>query len=157
MRIETEQLLLKYQKDVFRAAFVISKNRADAEDAVQETFFRYHQSEKEFDSEEHIRAWLLRTAMNLSKDLLKSFFRKNSVPYEEYEASAPFESPEDSSLLNAVMALPVKYRTVIHLFYYEGYATKEIGGLLGLSSGNVRMRLVRAREMLKKALGEELE
>ena len=95
MRLDTEELLLKYQNDIFRASFIISKNYADAEDVTQETFLRYYRSRREFDSESHIRAWLLRTAMNLSKDLLKSFFRKSSVPLEEYADSIPFESPSE--------------------------------------------------------------
>ena len=157
MRIDTEELLLRYQDDVFRAAFVIVGNHSDAEDVSQETFIRYHRSKTEFESESHIKAWLLRTAMNLSKDLLKSFFRKNSVPLEEYAASVPFESPEDSGLFTAVMALPRKYRAVIHLFYYEGYSTNEIAAMLRLSPGNVRMRLSRARDMLRNALSEDGE
>ena len=157
MRIDTEELLLKYQDDVFRAAFIISKNHADAEDVTQETFLRYHRSDMEFKSESHIKAWLLRTAMNLSKDLLKSFFRKYSVPLEEYADSIPFESQTDSELFQEVMALPRKYRAVIHLFYYEGYSAKEIAELLHTSYGNVRMRLTRAREMLKNALSRDIE
>ncbi len=157
MRMDTEELLLKYQDDIFRASFIISKNYADAEDVTQETFLRYYLSDREFDSESHIKAWLLRTAMNLSKDLLKSFFRKSSVPLEEYADSIPFESPEDSALFTEVMALPKKYRAVIHLFYYEGYTAKEIAEMLDLSPGNVRMRLTRAREMLKEKLKGELE
>ena len=157
MRMDTEELLLKYQNDIFRASFIISKNYADAEDVTQETFLRYYRSRREFDSESHIRAWLLRTAMNLSKDLLKSFFRKSSVSLEEYADSIPFESPEDSALFTEVMALPKKYRAVIHLFYYEGYTAKEIAEMLDLSPGNVRMRLTRAREMLKERLKGELE
>ena len=157
MRINTEELLLKYQGDVFRAAFIISKNREDAEDVTQETFFRYHRSDKEFDSEEHIKAWLLRTAMNLSKDLLKSFFRKNSVPLEEYMSSALMETPEDTALFTEIMTLPQKYRAVIHLFYYEELPVKEIAKLLRISEGNVRMRLTRARGILKERLKGEPE
>ena len=152
MRMETDEALKKYQGDVYRAAYVICRSREDAEDVTQETFFRYFRSDREFDSQEHLKAWLLRTAMNLAKDIVRSFFRRSTVPLEENGPLPVFRDTEDAELFNAVMQLKPKYRAVLHLYYYEGYTAKEIGGILHLSAGNVRMRLARAREMLKNSL-----
>ena len=155
MRMKTEEVLRMYQRDVFRAAFVICQRREDAEDITQETFLKYLMSNRNFDSQEHIKAWLLRTAMNLAKDSVKSSFHKSTVPLEDYTEFPAFQEEKDDELFAAVMQLAPKYRMVIHLFYYEGYTAEEIGSILHLSAGNVRMRLTRAREMLRNSLKGE--
>ena len=79
MRFNLEQILTKYQSSVFKAAFYICVNPEDAEDIAQETFLAYHKDNREFESEEHIRAWLLRVAVNKAKNMRKSFwYRKRS-------------------------------------------------------------------------------
>ena len=122
---------------------------------MQDTMIRYSCAKKEFESEEHIKAWLIRVVINRAKDIRSSFWRRNQANWEEEMASLPFEEPEDSRLFQAVMNLPEKYRTVIHLFYYEDYDIQEIAQLLGCPGGTIKSRLSRARALLKDRLKED--
>ena len=154
MRMETQALAETYRDRLFAAAFQVCGNAADAEDAAQEALLRYHVSEKQFESEQHIRAWLLRVAINCAKNASRSFFRRNTVPLETYMETLVFDSGESREIFREVMALPEKYRLVIHLYYYEDYSVAEIGRILGLTESNVKVRLSRGRQQLKKALQE---
>ncbi len=157
MRQPVQELIERYQGNLFVAAFQICKNREDAEDVVQDTFLQYHLSKKEYESEEHVRAWLLRVAINKAKNVNLTFWRRNKQSLEDYMEDLTFEAKEDSDLFEAVLALPEKYRMVIHLFYYEDYSVKEIAGVLKVNENNVKARLSRGRKMLKQALKEEWE
>ena len=157
MRMETQALAENYRDRLFAAAFQVCGNAADAEDAAQEALLRYHTSEKQFESEQHIRAWLLRVSINCAKNLSRSFFRRNTVPLETYMETLEFDSGESREIFREVMNLPEKYRLVIHLYYYEDYSVAEIGRILGLTESNVKVRLSRGRQLLKKALQEVWE
>ena len=157
MRMETQALAENYRDRLFGAAFQVCGNAADAEDAAQEALLRYHTSEKQFESEQHIRAWLLRVSINCAKNLSRSFFRRNTVPLETYMETLEFDSGESREIFRAVMNLPEKYRMVIHLYYYEDYTVAEIGKILGLTQSNVKARLSRGRQLLKKELQEVWE
>lgn len=154
MKIETEVIMEKYKDNLFSVAFNICRNAADADDVVQDTLIQYHTTEKQFDSEQHIRAWLLRVAINKAKNINMSFFRKASVPIEDYIETLVFGTSEDKDLLEAVLRLPEKYRIAIHLFYYEEYSVKEISEILHTSESNVKVRLSRGRKLLKTSLQE---
>ena len=154
MRMETQALAETYRDRLFAAAFQVCGNAADAEDAAQEALLRYHISEKQFESEQHIRAWLLRVAINCAKNVSRSFFRRNTVPLEDYMDSLEFDSGESREIFREVMNLPETYRLVIHLFYYEDYHVAEIAKILALTETNVKVRLSRGRQLLKKALQE---
>ena len=154
MRMETQALAETYRDRLFAAAFQVCGNAADAEDAAQEALLRYHISEKQFESEQHIRAWLLRVAINCAKNVSRSFFRRNTVPLEDYMDSLEFDSGESREIFREVMNLPETYRLVIHLYYYEDYSVAEIRRILGLTESNVKVRLSRGRQLLKKALQE---
>ena len=157
MRLETKVIMEKYKDNLFSAAFNICRNAADADDVVQDTLIQYHTTDKQFDSEQHIRAWLLRVAINKAKNINMSFFRRTSVPLEDYMETLVFESPEGKAMFEEVLKLPEKYRIAIHLFYYEDYSVKEIAGILHTSESNVKVRLSRGRKMLKKSLQEAWE
>ena len=157
MRMETQALAETYRDRLFAAAFQVCGNAADAEDAAQEALLRYHISEKQFESEQHIRAWLLRVAINCAKNVSRSFFRRNTVPLEDYMDSLEFDSGESRQIFREVMKLPEKYRLVIHLYYYEDYTVAEIGEILSLTESNVKVRLSRGRQLLKKNLQEVWE
>lgn len=154
MRMETQALAETYRDRLFAAAFQVCGNAADAEDAAQEALLRYHISEKQFESEQHIRAWLLRVAINCAKNVSRSFFRRNTVPLEDYMDSLEFDSGESREIFREVMNLPETYRLVIHLYYYEDYSVAEIGRILGLTESNVKVRLSRGRKLLKMNLQE---
>lgn len=154
MRLETQALAASYRDRLFAAAFQVCGNAADAEDAAQEALLRYHTSEKQFESEQHIRAWLLRVAINCAKNVSRSFWRRNTVPLEDYMETLEFDSGQSRQIFREVMNLPEKYRLVIHLYYYEDYSVAEIGEILGLTQSNVKVRLSRGRQLLKKSLQE---
>lgn len=155
MRQPLEALIERYQRSLYAAAFNICRNSEDANDAVQDTFIQYYTSGKEFRDEEHLKAWLLRVAVNRAKDIARSFWRRNKISIEEYAEEIPFENQEDRALFETVMKLPEKYRDVIHLYYYEELSVKEIAGILGASQGSVKMRLSRGRSFLRDVFKEE--
>lgn len=157
MKPPVEMLIEKYRNNLYAAAFSVCKNAHDAEDVVQDTFIQYLMQKKDFESEEHIRAWLLRVAINKAKNKNNAFFRRNTLPLEDYIGTLSFETEESLGLFEAVMQLPEKYRIVIHLFYYEDYSVKEIAEILKVTPGNVRVRLSRGREFLRGALKEAWE
>lgn len=155
MKLTVDEAFQKYGDRVFSAAFSVCRNRADADDIVQNTFFKYYSLDLAYESESHIKAWLMRVAINQAKDLTRSFWQRNKVAWEEYMNELVFEEPEDSRLFEAVMRLPEKYRIVIHLFYYEDYAVSEIAGILKCREGTVKSQLSRGRRLLKTMLMEE--
>lgn len=145
----------KYTDSVYRVAFHSCKNPADSEDIVQNVFLKLYRETKEFESEEHLRRWLLRVAVNESKKLLGSAWFRRSAPLEEYAETLEFETPEESELFFAVMALPKKYRVPVYLFYYEDYPAKEVAVMCGLKESTVQTRLQRAREKLRQTLQKQ--
>ena len=147
-------LVKKYIDTVFRVALNYTKQPADAEDITQNVFLALLREEKPFQSEDHARAWLIRVAVNECKKWHRSPWRRH-VSYEEYAAALPDASTRDREVLDAVMALPRKYRMPIYLYYYEGYTTQEIAGLLHLPKGTVCTHLNRGRELLRIELQEE--
>lgn len=157
MRQSVQELMERYQNNLFAAAINVCKSREDAEDVVQDTFLQYHMNKKQFENEQHIRAWLFRVAINKAKNCNHTFWRKNKLSLEDYMETLTFETPESENLFETVMKLPEKYRIVIHLFYYEDYAIREIAGILHLSESNVKVRLSRGRVLLKQSLKEEWE
>lgn len=147
----TEQMLQKHADRVYRTALAILGNIADAEDVVQDTFIKLITKGPLFQSVEHERAWLIRVSVNLCKSRLRTFWYRKTVPLL---GTIPARQEEDN-LVEAVLALAPKYRTVIHLYYYEGYSTAEIGELTGKRASTVRSLLTRARQKLKKIVEEE--
>ena len=157
MRLTVEDAFQKYGDRVFSAAFSICRNREDADDVVQDTFLRYHIKNLQYMDETHLKAWLLRVAINRAKDITAAFWRRNRVSWEAYMEELEFTQPEDRSLFRAVMALPEKYRLVIHLYYYEECSIREIASLLHTGEGTIKSRLSRGRTLLKTMLTEDLE
>lgn len=155
MRLSVDEAFHRFGDRAFSAALSVCRSRADADDAVQDAFIQYHSLGLEYESEEHIRAWLIRVAVNRAKNIAGSFWRRRRVDWEEYMDELPFETEEDRGLFEAVMRLPDKYRIVIHLFYYEEYAVREIAELLRVPEGTVKSQLSRGRRLLKAMLEEE--
>lgn len=156
MRQPVEILIEKYKNSIYVMAFNICKNTHDAEDVVQDTFIQYISLKKDFETEQHIRAWLIRVAINKAKNKNTTFFRRNALPLEDYMETLTFESSESSELFEAVMKLPKKYRVIIHLFYYEDYSVNEIADILKISVSNAKVRLSRGRKLLRETLKEEV-
>ena len=157
MKPSAEIVVKKYQQNLYAVAFNICKNVQDAEDVVQDTFIQYLSEHRDFESEQHVRAWLIRVAINKAKNKTLSFFRRNVLPLEDYIHTLEFESEESCELFETVMKLPEKYRIVIHLFYYEDYSVREIAEILKLTESNVKVRLSRGRMLLRNTLQEVWE
>lgn len=148
---EFDAALAQYGDTVYRLAFAYTRNRADADDVFQEVFLRYFRRAPAFETEEHRKAWLLRVTINRAKSCLSKMLHE---PQETADA-APFSAPESLELHEALLRLAPKYRTVIHLFYYEGYTAEEIGALLHRKPATVRTQLTRARSRLADLLRDE--
>ena len=140
---------------VYRVCFSFMKNRQSTEDMVQETFLKLISSGAVFDSPQHEKAWLIVTASNLCKNALRHWTsRIESIDGHE-ELQAPPE--EIDTVLEAIMKLPENYKTAVYMYYYEGYDTREIAGILKCPQATIRPRLARARKMLKTMLGGEFD
>ena len=144
-----EEIVIKYENLLYRAALTITQNREDALDMVQETFIKWITSRPDFQSDEHEKAWLLRVVMNLSRNLVTSAAHRLSC---ELLDIYPAEDEEEQGVLEEVMKLPESYREAIFLYYYEGYSTAEIAQILNENVSTVRTRLARGREKLKGML-----
>lgn len=149
-----EEIVRTYGDMVYRVACSYTKSHYDAEDAMQNVFCKLLTKNMAFKDEEHVKKWLIRVTINECKNMLVTFWRKKVVSWDENPVEQIFSTQEKSELYEAVMQLPAKYRVVIHLFYYEGYSTREIGELMHLKEAAVRTRLVRGRKILKKELKE---
>ena len=155
MRQSLEELIELHQKSLYAAAFSVCRNIDDANDAVQDTFIQYYTSKKQFHDGEHLKAWLLRVAINRAKDISGSFWKRNRISIEDCTNELPCENREEHALFEEVMKLPEKYREVIHLYYYEDLSAKEIARILRITEGSVKMRLSRGRSFLRDVLKEE--
>ncbi|MGF7143166.1 RNA polymerase sigma-70 factor (ECF subfamily) [Anaerotaenia torta] len=153
---EIEELYLRHMRTVYRVCFAYMKNQADTEDAVQDTFVRMIRSGAAFESEEHEKAWLIRTASNVCKDVLKAWWRKREN-LEDYEALCSSGGIEADDTLKVIMKLPDKYKTVVYLYYYEGYTSVEIAELLHKPQSTVRNHLSEARSVLREELRSDFQ
>ena len=154
-----------YGDTVFRLAYSYLKNRADAEDVMQETLLKLYVEPKDFGSRDKRKHWLLRVAANECRKLLRSPWRRRTGPLDQAAEAAVFDRPAQSELFRQVMALPPKYRAAVYLYYYrvsaavylhyyEGCSVKEIAELLGAKASTVQTWLMRARGQLKTKLKE---
>lgn len=129
------------------------KNDADTEDIFQTVFLKYVLSSVSFESDEHEKAWFIRVTINACKDLLRSFFRRHTIPLDsiiEQPASLP---PDYRDVWEAVFSLPQKYRDVVYLYYFEDYTAPQISRILGKNVNTIYTLLTRSKHMLKEKLG----
>lgn len=147
-----EKLLRSHGDSALRLAYSYLHNMSDAEEVLQDTLIQFLKTAPRFENEKHERAWMLRVAGNLSKNRIQ--YNKTRDADELSETLAATESEDLSFVWEAVKALPSNYREVIHLFYYEGYSTAEIAGILGKNETTVRSCLHRGRKKLKEVLRE---
>ena len=157
VRNDLDSLFVTYGDMIYRLALVRTRSAADAEDVVQEVFLRCLKNNPSFESADHQKAWLLKVTVNCSKSLLSNAFRRHAVPEDAMGELAAEERESDSTVYDAVLRLPEKYRTAIHLFYYEDYSVKEIASMMRTTESTVKSWLHRARGMLKESLGGDYE
>lgn len=176
---QREELQLKiddYSDMLFKLVFLRLQNRQDAEDVVQEVLYQYIKQDGHFENEEHEKAWLIRVALNACRKLRRSAwyrYRSPQEPADELvyigqdpeaagkEANAPeadiLRKETNVMVLKAVMDLPLKYRDVIHLFYYEELSVNQIARITGRKVSTVTSQLTRGRELLRQALKEDFD
>lgn len=147
---KVSDMITKYADMVLRLCLVHLKNKADAEDAFQEVFIKFFEKSPQFYDENHEKAWLIRCVTNHCKNKLRSYWSRKRVDIEEIVI--PIKDKEEQQIIRYVMDLPLKYRNVIYLYYYEGYSTKEIAEILKSKDGTIRTRLDRGRDLLKTHL-----
>lgn len=148
---EFSELYDKHIDSVYILCFSYMKNKHDAEDAVQETFIKLLKSKKKFSSEEHIKAWLIVTASNICKNMLKNWYSKHEN-IDDYPEIPDNSSEKQSELQKIILNLPEKYKIPLYLYYYEGYKVKEISSILEKKEATVKTLLSRGRELVKKKL-----
>ncbi len=149
---EAERLVNAYADAILRLSYTYLKSTDDAQDICQTVFVKFLSEPRQFESAAHERAYVLRMASNACKDLLKSPWRKRTCGLDTV-LEVPASEAEEGSILTAVNELPAHYRTVIYLFYYEGYQAAESGKILGIPTATVHTRLARGRARLKDILG----
>ena len=142
----------RHVRTVYRLCFSFLKTTADAEDAVQSVFMKLIRSDKQFESAEHEKAWLIVCASNHCRDVLKSAARSKAGVMPDDVADERASDCFDETL-EAVLALPAKYKDCVYLHYYEGYKTDEIARMTGRTPSTVRSHLSEARALLKSTLG----
>lgn len=152
------EIVEKYSDTIMRLSYTYLNSMEDAEDIVQELFIKLIEKNKRFENAEHEKAWILRVSINLCKNKLKRRKIKRMISIEDAGEIADYDHAEtDDTVLGAVERLNVKQRTLIHLYYYEGYKTPEIAKILHMRESSVRTLLYRARQSLKIMLKEEYD
>lgn len=149
-----------YKNDIYRLSYSYSKSFIEADDITQQVFIKlYNHKEVLGKDNSEVKKYLVRITINESKTFLKSLWRKRVVLFDSIENEKYKEEnlESDSNVLNAIMKLPKKYRTIIFLYYYENYKIKEIKELLNISETNIQNILLRARKKLKEMLKEDLK
>lgn len=146
---EADEIVEKYADLVYKFALSQTRRKDLADDVFQEVFLRFVRRQPDFQNEEHAKAWFLTVTRNCCKNQFSSIFVRNTTPLLEDIA---MQTKSESSMYFYVMQLPKKYRTVIHLFYYEGYSTLQIAAVLHKKDATIRTQLKRARTLLKEKI-----
>ena len=150
---DAERVINEYGDSIYRLCSVMLKNTFDAQDAVQECFLKYITKAPDFNDSEHEKAWLIRVAANVCKDMTRK--RRRLSPVSPDEIRNLGKSEDNAQILGLLVSLEEKYRIVIHLHYVEGYKTGELSAMLGISEAAVKKRLQRGREALRELYEKE--
>lgn len=151
---EFKELYERNIDTVYRIAYIILRNPSDTDDAVQGIFLKFLNSNKRFNDIEHEKAWFIVITRNYCRDILRSSWRSRRVDLETLPDIAHWDSKEESSeVLEKLLLLPEKYKTVLYLYYFEGYSVKQISEALEVKESTVQTQLSRGRKRLKIDLG----
>lgn len=155
------EIINTYSDMVYKLALARTKNKFDADDVFQEVFMRYMKHYHKLTSNEHIKAWLIRVTINCSNNIFNSSWFKKTVLFknslkDNLIDDLNFTTEENKEVYYSVLELPKKYRTVIHLFYYEDMSIIEISKALEIKEGTIKSQLHRGRNLLKEVLEGEI-
>ncbi len=153
----TQAVIECYQQMVYAICVTHTMSRPDADDAFQEVFLTYHRKQPVCRDDEHRKAWLIRTALTVTRRITTGSWRRRVVLQEAPSTTEVFrfEDPRQDQMLAALSDLPPEYRTIIHLFYFEDLPIARIAGLLEMEPGTVKMRLSRGRAKLRQMMTKE--
>ena len=149
---DLEFVINKYSDMLYKICFVILKNEQDVQDVLQETFLSYHTKKPEFESAEHKKAWLIKVSQNKCREFLRFHKRHAAVSLDSIDETACITrglNDEEKDLLSLVWSLNYNLKSVVILYYIEGYSIEETAGMLGLSVSAAKKRLERARKKLR--------
>ena len=144
-----KEIIDTYSDMVYRIALTRCVNKENAEDVYQDVFLKFSEKMPKFENREHEKAWFIRVTINMTKNLYNSAWNKK---VEELDENIVFESQKENEVFTEVLSLPPNYKTVIYLFYYEGYKVKEIADIIGTSENTVKTWLSRGRDTLREKL-----
>ncbi len=147
------EAVIKYSDMLYKICIVILCNEQDVQDAIQDTFCRYLEKKPDFCDEEHEKAWLIKVATNICRDMIRFRIRHPKIPIDEVENI--LVAPEQRETLKELLELPVKQKTVIYLHYVEGYPVKDIADILGITESAVKSRLLRGRKQMRDMVSVE--
>lgn len=146
-----------YADMVYKIAVRYTGNLTDAEDVLSETFLVYFRKERQFESEEHRKAWLIRVAINCAKDQLRGRQQSCELDVDPGSEEQGFTKVEElTDLRTALLQLKPEYREVICLYYLQELSVKTIAEVLGKNESAIKVQLSRAREKLKVFLEEQV-
>ena len=148
-----EEIFLRYGSMLYRIAVVMLGSTHDAEDVVQDTLIRYMEHKKDFQDQDHEKAWLIRVTVNLCKNRLLFARRHPQVEFSELTESC--EDSKDRCLMECLLKLPRLYRTAFLLYYVMGYSIRESAGILHVTKGAMKKRLERGRRKFKEIMEQE--
>lgn len=150
---DAERAVKTYGDSLFRLCTVMLRNSEEAKDAVQDCFLRYITKAAGFADDEHEKAWLIRVATNICKDMLRQRKHREYLSLDEIRNLGTSE--DNAQILGLLTSLEEKYRIIIHLHYVEGYKVEELSAMLGITSAAAKKRLQRGRESLKELYEKE--
>lgn len=158
---EFKYLYHTYFNMMYRISLIYLSDINEAEDVVQEAFIKLLSSTKGFNSEEHIKAWLITVTKNLSKDKIKNFWKSRRVNIDKIseiidQTNDDSKDPRLKYAMEELLKLPSKYKIVIYLFYYEEYYIKDISKILEIKESTIQTQLARGRKLLEKMIKERL-
>lgn len=150
---DIREAVIKYRDMLYKICLVILCNEQDVQDVIQDTFCRYLEKKPDFRVEEHEKAWLIKVATNICRDMIRFRVRHPKVSIDEVENF--LAAPEQRENLKEFLKLPIKHKTVIYLHYVEGYSIKEIADILGITESAVKSRLLRGRKQMQDTVRME--
>ncbi|MDO5156513.1 MAG: RNA polymerase sigma factor [Eubacteriales bacterium] len=155
--VDLDKAVDDYADMVYRIAVSYVKNTTEAQDIFQNTFLKLTRYKDTIESEEHLRAWLIRVAVNCAKSFVTSTWNKTTEGLDLERINEPvFEMEEHSELYEMILALDDKYKMPLYLYYYEGYSVKEIAEMLGEKENTIKSNLSRGRKKLKEDMERKM-
>lgn len=159
-----DEIMNKYGQKILQLVYSYVNNKEVAEGLTQDIFVKCYKSLHTYKGKSNVKTWLWRIAINHCKDYIKSWYNKKVIVTEDESTyigsqkesveQTVIQNAEDRRLASAVMNLPIKYREVIYLFYYEELSIKEIAMVIEVKENTIKTRLKKAKELLKKGLEE---